>query len=367
MLASLLSVLLVLSILAGISPSAYGASESNILDCAEFKCDEYGWEGPVVVLKNDGTISFLFRKTYDFMDDWEITPDVEKKLEIIRGWKNVVQIAVKEVTIAALLEDGTVKVLSLYDDEYVPDLSKVEKWKNIRSLVGFNGIHLFALGYDGKLYVAGQDRLNKMDRYDFSRWQDLKKVACCNADGDECLLGLKADGTVLDILDSSYLGEDSWSGDSENIVDIAVMRSMNAALRADGTVIIQGLDRENYEKEVSSWNNIVRIFAHHNYGLVGVKSDGSLVMTEPIGYYEDQYQEIANWRNSKEIYSSENGMVVALGENGKLDICPSYYEDWEEMKEWTRIDRLYLGSNFVIGWKRDGSIVTWNIDLTEID
>lgn len=350
LLASLLSVLLVLSILAGISPSAYGASESNILDCAEF-----GWSGSVLILKKDGTIA---AKLYS-------NPYTDSQLDYVKSWKNVVQIAVRDEMIAALHEDGTVSAVNLYEDEFYPDLSAAAKWKNIRSLIGFDGYHLFALGRDGKLYITGPEKYNGTENYNFSKWKDLKKIVAGVCGKSEYLLGLKADGTVIDVSDSARqqsMDPLPWTGRAENIVDIASNGWIDAALRADGTVIIKGADRKQYEKEVSRWKNIVRILADENFGLLGVMSDGTVVSTAT-----GDYAEINSWKNVREIYSSPGGMVVGLCDDGKLEICPGLYHDWESMKKWSNLERFYLGDGIAVGWKRDGSIVTWNIDLTEID
>lgn len=138
----------------------------------------------------------------------------------------------------------------------------------------------------------------------------------------------------LRILDGYYDVDndiETWS----NIVDFDLTEGNKiVALKADGTVQMAGLDRENYE--VSDWENLISIRIANSH-LIGLKQDGTVLVQE-LGfrkgvpsnrvYLIDDIQKIVvDWKDVVAIKACQSGFV-GVKSNG--EILTAEYETSEK-------------------------------------
>ena len=198
---------------------------------------------------------------------------------------------------------------------------------------------------DGKVVVAGQNSNRFLSTSD---WADIVSVSVA----DQHIVGLKADGTVVaagteqeDVCDVS-----EWS----DIVEISTNSFHTVGLKADGTVVATGQNNEG-QCNVSSWTNIVAI-STGQFHTVGLKADGTVIATKftadsTFFPYAGQC-DVSNWNNiasvlargSRTIGLKTDGTVVAAGSN-----C--------DVSGWTDIAALEMGQDCTIGLKKDGTVV----------
>ena len=198
---------------------------------------------------------------------------------------------------------------------------------------------------DGKVVVAGQNSNRFLSTSD---WADIVSVSVA----DQHIVGLKADGTVVaagteqeDVCDVS-----EWS----DIVEISTNSFHTVGLKADGTVVATGRNNEG-QCNVSSWTNIVAI-STGQFHTVGLRADGTVIATKftadsTFFPYAGQC-DVSNWSNiasvsaraSRTIGLKSDGTVVAAGSN-----C--------DVSGWTDIAALEMGQGCTIGLKKDGTVV----------
>ena len=355
-LASVLTLLLTFSLLSGfLMPAAEAAGSATYTDFVFF-----GYGPGVAALRSDGTVAV-----------WDPNSMFKNgEIDRVRSWENVVQIMDEGRALLALMADGTVDAAEydVYESDF--NRSTVTRWRNIRELVCSNGYHGFAIGWDGKLYLTGKSNMiNGMDRFDFSWWKNLKKLAAGVCPKSEYLLGLCWDGTVVDnrTYDSKMEGCDlPWSGETKNVVDIASDGWLDMALRADGTVVVRGTDREVYEPIVSKRKNVS-----------GICFAGEC----PVALFCDGTVECAIGDETDEGFSSLHGVrelvqisdfyeVAALFTNGDVKVFSPYQYDsdtYSALDSWKNVTRLWANSGMAVGMQADGSFLTLGFKLSDLN
>jgi hypothetical protein len=159
--------------------------------------------------------------------------------------------------------------------------------------------------------------------------------------------GVQSDGTVVGLLNI-----EEW----KNIIDVIVIADSGnriIGLKSDGTIISR-LDSalSDLEDELSTWTDIVAISSPFPAGLVGLKSNGTVVTTRVATERFD----VSGWTDIIAISSSQfsiiglraDGTVVAAGENhyGMLDV-----------DGWTDIVAVAAADSFTVGLRADGTMV----------
>lgn len=137
---------------------------------------------------------------------------------------------------------------------------------------------------------------------------------------------------------------DAIPKEKPKIKAIAAGEQDNAVLYGDGTVSATlYLD----------WEDVVSIDVGDRYKIVGLKKDGKVVATKD----ESDYHE---WRDLKDISTGPyiESVVAGLRNDGTvITDAPSFRDEYDPVKSWMDIVQIDVGSDFIIGLKKDGTVV----------
>jgi len=210
----------------------------------------------------NGTIEELKQSTLN---------SVQAMLPVIDAWSELENVAAFQSSypssVAALLKDGTVKVLGWTRDE---DEAAVRQWRDIVSVTDDGG-GVMGLRSDGSVVTAGE-RYEQYEMSAASQWQHI--VALSTFRSTSNTIGLRDDGTVV-AAGSNKWGEgnvESWS----DVIAVAAGAMHTVGLKRDGTVMATGLN-DYGQCDVGDWTDIVAIDAG-SYTTIGLKSDGTLLI-----------------------------------------------------------------------------------------
>ena len=132
-----------------------------------------------------------------------------------------------------------------------------------------------------------------------------------------------------------------------------------AALKTNGSVVIEGSCDDHYEKLIGSWNDVSQICGDGN--LIGLKTDGTVVGTDCHSLFGLGLED-PRWNNIKMI--STNGVhIVGLKNDGTVvTVCRSSNSDAKTVsyyvEEWSDIVSIETLKPFiVVGLKSDGTVL----------
>ncbi len=268
------------------------------------------------------------------------------------------------IGVAAITADGTVAI-SLNDETIYANgnYSVTEAWTDVKSL------SYASEGIDAR--NSKGDFLTTIDE----AWMQERTTRLELLSGVELISTSDSDFAVLDDhgelhvynKNSSYLDDlrvqneiRNWN----NIVDVETGRETVVALHEDGTVsFVYGKKLSPYYEPAGNiydnmtlWTNIVDISYYGMESVIGLKSDGTVVVSDSVpGAYGD-YFEVEQWSDiiaiSKSYFNvlglKRDGTVVAVGSKSAQQ---KYVEDW------TDIVAISAGDCFHFGLKADGTIV----------
>ena len=174
-----------------------------------------------------------------------------------------------------------------------------------RALLKIHKSGIYGLKTDGSLLVCPDER-NKayMEKYyssdlkkiyEASSWQNV--VSFCL--GDDHIIGLKRDGTVL-ATGYNFYGQcdvSSWS----DVSSIKAYNSRSFGIKTDGTVVASG-ENTNGELDIEKWTDIKDVFflsAGSSKVTVGLKQNGTMVWCGKIHVFDDpeKYRELTKWKD----------------------------------------------------------------------
>lgn len=223
----------------------------------------------------------------------------------------------------------------------------------------------------------------------FNLWSSLRRrsvIASAHSGRDQkVFLGIKNDGTVV-ALGTNQNGEcavQHW----KNIVEVYSDGYVSCGLRKDGSIVLSDVDKlvsTNQGKEfqekvetLQTWNNMEFLILEeeNERDFWGLRRDGTvcfagnwnnesvleevLSWTDIVGFYDcalgyfwEEGME-SSLRLENYLGLRKDGTVVHAGENEELK---------QAVKSWTDIVKIRIVSpnqEFIIGWKSDGTIVTW--------
>ncbi len=217
-----------------------------------------------VGLKTDGTVVSACDKGYEEGCD-------------VSGWENIVTISSAGNITAGLKADGTVLVSSLYSES----VFKALQWEDIVAISvgdssgGYNDGIIVGLKKDGTVVSTG-------DTPELSTWKNIIKVFA----GYDYVIGLKEDGTFVaaanrDSTDfqlenaKKYILANVNLLNSQNILEVSSGDEHVVGLKNDGTLIAIGNDSEKYE--IDEWSDIVSISTIHYWsGVAFIRDDGTV-------------------------------------------------------------------------------------------
>ena len=196
----------------------------------------------------------------------------EKNADIDR-WNHVVQILVDGENYYGLTDEGNVLTLIGNEESQV---SEISEWNNIVSLtLGHNKI--FGIGQDGSVLVGYPDDYMSSVVYLTQDWKNVVKVE----EIASCLIGLTDTGTLLvDGLNLEIFEKDLLK--QEDVVDLSYCRNILALLKTDGTIetclvnikldTMEKTQKSYYQEildELNQWRQIIVLKANAS-GFMGL-------------------------------------------------------------------------------------------------
>lgn len=248
-------------------------------------------------------------------------------------------------------KNGTVTV---FGSDYNTVLSEV-KWDNIAGVsIGINTI--VGLTTD-KTAVASGTNVN--GECEVSDWTDLVFIttgevieedskAFHESAKDFYTVGLKEDGNV--VLAGSKEGNRDQVEQWEDIITLSNGNGFITGLKSDGTVVTTS----ETHKEVENWKDVVMVWSGRD--IIGLKKDGSLLMT--TNYFTEEDQKTVNgWKNIVSIstgFNENENWIVGITSDWQTYSIGTEIE-WEDMLE------LPESKYFVMGISMD-RLVDFHID-----
>ena len=330
---------------------------SNIADVA-------AGEGYTIGLREDGSVVYA-------------GADFSGAGRRISAWTDIERIEVsgEKNYVIGYRKDGRICIETLY--EWGPYSSWDTNWAEM-NLTAWTDIrkayigNAFCLGLknDGTvLYIAADADAEDKVR-DVSRWNGIVQLA---TNGYDLAVGLKADGTVVTNNKSAlaeqgaYWGS-SWGNESgwNNIRQLVNRGTGIYAIKRDGTVL--GMLRPG-------WTDIESLYIAAD-SMFGLRRDGT-VATDYSDYYSDdpRIREVSTWKHIDElgfdITAIGRFLPVGLCRDGTVCAITSYspgepYGKWD-FSGWSRIDRLYSGTDFTIGIRTDGTVLVTGGEFETLD
>lgn len=231
--------------------------------------------------------------------------------------------------------------------------------KRIANSPGRIGWHMAMLDNNGRVFANG---FNSNGQCDVSEWYDIVEISA----GQGYTLGLKADGTVY------YTGCNDYG--QQDITKLKGIKSISAgynhsvALMQNGTVIATG-NNDCGQCNVSSWEDIIAIETGYE-NTFGVTKDGQVLFAGsgeyPSGYVSN------NWCNIKNIVEYD-GFIVGIKKDGSIITTqkPLGYSrivtDTNRLLNLKGISSLTLLNHCVVGVTESGSIITIGLSECEDD
>jgi len=172
--------------------------------------------------------------------------------------------------------------------------------------------------------------------------------------GDDHVLGLKSDGTVIAAGENGY-GQCNVEGVSE-YTSVIEEKNKVYGIAKNGSHVFLGMkefyDYNDYANK-PKWENIVAVSAGNAFS-VGVRNDGTVVV---IGA---SMPDVGGWENIIDFSgrSSEMDYCIGLRGNGTIVGDNNWVADkwWEE---WNDIVSISSGAGHVLGLKKDGTVVAF--------
>lgn len=197
----------------------------------------------------------------------------------VNAWTDIVAISAGDTHTVGLKSDGT--VVATGGNAFGE--CNVSTWKNIIAIsAGSN--YTVGLRSNGSVIFTGWDQFGIRDAL---KWADIIAISASSDSVDNCIVGVKSDGTVVTTdhdVSSQLVSE--WT----DIIEVSASADYAVGLKSDGTVVSAG-DGLFGQRDVDAWEDIVAISAGWHC-TVGLKSDGTVVIT---GKYDSGQCNVEDW------------------------------------------------------------------------
>lgn len=125
-------------------------------------------------------------------------------------------------------------------------------------------------------------------------------------------------------------------------------------LKNDGSIVAAG--RDSLVQAVAKWTDIAAIYSAP-WQLVGLKKDGTVVVSGGNWYHGDEEPAITEWKDIADIYT-DGDHIYGIRVDGRVLTVSSKYGEQNMLASWRNIVGLskYLGR--MVGLKADGTMTT---------
>lgn len=318
------------------------------------RIERQGWPNYLIGYRRDGSI-----RLEALLDpDWYGNEDLLSEKDLA-SWRAVEQLYLDYDVCLGLTRAGTVLALPR-SEKYAGVCREVSAWRGIRQLACEYSAVL-GLRQDGTVVCAAVDNEDGRERKAFWEDRNAPKHIRDLVPGSYGVYVIDENGTVV----YGVSGE-GWT----NIDRLYFASDSMFGLRRDGTVavvhyIAQWDDRV---ARVGEWNHIKElgfdITGIARYVPVGLREDGTVcAITEYETGEPYAYWDFTGWRDVQKLFSgtdctvglrSDGSLLVTGGEFGTLDFQ-------NEIARWKDIRAVYFAvgefTDHVIGLKRDGTLV----------
>lgn len=261
----------------------------------------------------------------------------------VSKWSGIVQIA-SGISVVAGLTDSE-RVAFIQEDVWTNEVASsgyISGWTNIKSITS-DGIGIVGITESGSVLMEGR---NDLSSFDLSQLSGAVSIE----DSGDFLAGLLPGGTVA-ITGHTFGIDFSDVSDWTDIIEISAKGSDIIGLKADGTAIAGPNYPGEAAAKVSEWTNIVSVCAIGNHNFIGLKSDGTIVITT------DKW-DLSDWTNVVTI-AGNSEHIVALRSDGTVLTKGNFprFGGLDAAAEWTDIVALADASDHLVGLKSDGTVV----------
>ncbi|MCL2633048.1 MAG: TIR domain-containing protein [Oscillospiraceae bacterium] len=269
----------------------------------------------VVAVKNDGTV-------YTYGDDLDLS-----------GWSDIVSVSVGVDHVLGLKSDGT--VLAMGGGSF--GQCNVASWKDIIAIHAgwFNS---FGITRNGDVLIVG-------DRYGYDEKIIKARDVIMITAGMHHVVALKADGTV-EVFGNESRGEHLTSGWTD-IVSIAAADFFTIGIKSDGSIVTTGENIWEHDRDYASpwcddiknWSNIKTVTLVTGRDMVGVKRDGTVIVSYGGTYGDTEMFSDFEWQDIVGVALLFRN-IVGLKSDGTVVFTinsPWDEDDFAELKNWGNI------------------------------
>lgn len=218
-----------------------------------------------------------------------------------KDWTDIVSVAAGAYHTVGLRADGTVVATGMNTYRQCD----VGKWANVAAIYA-GAYNTAAITQDGRILVTGYQSWNIL------KWRDVASLSI----GDYALCGVMQNGQPLttggELITSEYF----------DLVALDAATANSAGLKADGTVVANGLD-------VSSFQNILAIDCTPN-GVFALNDSGR-VLSRAFSFAH--LPDVSDWRNIVAISASATHIAAVTADGrvlsrGESDMGQCNTQDW---------------------------------------
>ena len=316
----------------------------------------------IVVLRADGTLvvhdpNSIFNKY---------------QLESFSKWNDIVQIETNGIEILGLRQDGSVvceKVLypGLNESYVLPP----RNWTNVALLTHDFPGHIFALTRSGHIFLWGDMCLFKKDVDRYPELQNIRAIIPYSYPESTGIIGLLEDGRLLTVNDlfSVY----RFRREPRKTVQISSSGYITACLDSDGRLSASGMYADNgLLDELETLDPVKQALAYDKF-IVCLMADGHVkqICAHRFSETEKGFPTAESWHDVKALYS--NGpILIGLYEDGHVTIDrssslnnPEHLDEiCKSLSTWNDVVEIKVYRDYVLGWQKDGTLLTAGIDLS---
>lgn len=272
----------------------------------------------------------------------------------VKDWNNVVDIATPFRATVGLRADGT--LLATGDNTF--GQCNVEKWNDIIQIEAA-GIALCALKSDGTVLTTNEDNTSYIVQEEISDWTHISSFAYSGG----MIVGVMDNGTVVYCVSESN-NDDYELRSWDNIKTVKIFsNNLVVGLKNDGTVVMSSHYNTFYD--ISGWTDIIDVDeVEMGTALIGLRSDGTVLKTETASMSGTERFNVSDWNDIVSI-SCGYDHVVGLRSDGTVVACRDSASSKEYLngdkecavEDWKDIVEIRAAAGITVGIKNDGFVV----------